>query len=100
MCGSLQGDSYSPVDFCLSEVSVCKLLQESKGYRMGEPGNGDFKRTHSLFVDDLRRIVRSRKMSMIVQASNDTGACSGVTKLFLKGERWLKGKDCRCCMKE
>ena len=59
MCGSLQGDSYSPVGFCLSEVSVCKLLQESKGYRMGEPGNRDFKRTHSLFVDDLRRIVRS-----------------------------------------
>ena len=32
MCGFLQGDSYSPVGFCLSEVPMCKLLQETKCY--------------------------------------------------------------------
>ena len=26
----------------------------SRGYRMGEPGNRIVKRTHSLFVDDLK----------------------------------------------
>ena len=31
-CGFLQGDSYSPVGFYLSEVPVCKLLQEIKSY--------------------------------------------------------------------
>ena len=39
MCGFLQGDSYSPVGFCISEIPVCKLLQQSKGYRIGTPGN-------------------------------------------------------------
>ena len=28
MCGFLQGDSYSLVGFCISEIPVCKLLQE------------------------------------------------------------------------
>ena len=31
MCGLLQVDSYSPVGFCIFEIPVCKLLQESKG---------------------------------------------------------------------
>ena len=35
MCSFLQGDSYSPVGFCLSEIPVCMFLQETKGYRMG-----------------------------------------------------------------
>ena len=37
MCGFLQGGSCSPVGFCISEIPVCKLLQESKGYCMGQP---------------------------------------------------------------
>ena len=68
-CGFIQGDSYSPVGFFLyiRATSVCNLLQESNRYRMGEPGNRDIKRTHSLFVDDLkvyRRVIRSWKMWM------------------------------------
>ena len=54
MCGFLQGDSYLPVAFCLSEVPVCKFLQKKKGYRMGQPGKREVKRTHSLFIDDLK----------------------------------------------
>ena len=50
----LQDDSHSPIGFCISEIPVCKLLQESKGYRMGQPEKRDVKRTHSLFVDDLK----------------------------------------------
>ena len=37
ICGFLQGDSYSSISFCISEIPVCKLLQESKGFRMGQP---------------------------------------------------------------
>ena len=38
MCGFLQGDSYSPVGFCFSEVPLCKLLQETKDNQKGQPG--------------------------------------------------------------
>ena len=52
---------------------------------MGQPGNRDVKRTHSLFVADLKVYQDSHKTlkylnQMIVQASNDTGACYGVNK--------------------
>ena len=83
MCGFLQCNSHSLVGFCISQMPVCKLLQESKGYRMDQPGKRDAKRTHSLFVDDLKVYQESHKAlkdvnEMMVQASNDTGACYGV----------------------
>ena len=52
--GLLQGDSFSPVGFCLSEVPVAMLLEDTDGYRMGAPGRRDIKRTHSLFLDDQK----------------------------------------------
>ena len=47
---------------------------------MGEPGNRVVKRTHSLFVDDLKVYQESHQAlkivnEIIVQASHDTGAC-------------------------
>ena len=85
MCGFLQGDSYSLVGFCLSEVPVCKLLQETKGYQMGQPEKREVKRTHSLFKDDLKVYQESHKIlkdanETMVQASHDTGACYGEIK--------------------
>ena len=85
LCGFLQGDSYSPVGFCITEILVCILLQHSRGYRMGEPGNHVVKRTHSLFVDDLKVYQESHKAlkivnEIIVPASHDTGGCYGVSK--------------------
>ena len=65
-CRFLQGDSYSPVGFCITEIPVCILLQHSGGYRMGEPGNRVVKRTHSLFVDDLKAYQESHKALKIV----------------------------------
>ena len=83
--GFLQRDSYSSVGFCVSEVQVCQLLQQSRGYRMGPPGNRDVSRTHSLFVDYLKVYQESHKIltdvnEVIVQASHDTEACYGVSK--------------------
>ena len=100
LCGFLQGDSYSPVGFCITEIPVCKLLQQSKGYRMGEPGNRNLSRTHSLFIDDLKQYQESHKAladvnEIIVHASHDTGACYGITKcieiLFEHG-KMIKGE--------
>ena len=52
---------------------------------MGAPGARNVKRTHSLFVDDLKAYQESQKAlkdanEMIVQASHHTGACYGVEK--------------------
>ena len=100
MLGFLQGDSYSPVGFYISDIPVCKQLQESKGYRMGQPEKIDVKRTHSFFVDDLKAYQENHKTlkdvnEMIVQASNDTGACYGVAKcaevVFERG-KMVKGE--------
>ena len=100
VCGFLQGDSYSPVGFCLSQLPVCKLLQETKGFRMGQPGKREVKRTHSLFIDDLKVYQESHKTlkdvnETIVKASHDTGACYGVAKcaetIFERG-KMVKGE--------
>ena len=99
-CGFLQGDSYSQVGFCITEIPVAKLLEQSKGYRMGEPGKRDVSRTHSLFVDDLKVYQESHSLlkeinEVIVQASLDTGACYGVSKcaeiVFERG-KMVKGE--------
>ena len=80
-CGFLQGDSYSPVGFCLSEVPICMLLSETSIYRMGPPEHHSVKRTHSLFIDDLKMYQESHELlsaanEMNVKASDDkTGAC-------------------------
>ena len=85
MCGFLQGGSHSPRGSCKSEIPVCKLLQESKEYRMEQPEKKDVKCTHSLFVDDLKLYQKNHKTlkdvnEMIVKASNDTGECYGVVE--------------------
>ena len=76
-CGFLRGDSYSPVGFCISEIPVCRLLQQSRGYRMGPTGSRDVSRTHRLFIDDLKVYQESHEIlrdvnEVIVQASHDT----------------------------
>ena len=100
VCGFLQRDSYSPVGFCLTEVTVCKLLKALKGYKMGRPGKRNMKCTHSLFIDNLKTYQENHKMlqtvnETIVQASNDTGACYGVSKcaeiIFERGQM-VKGE--------
>ena len=67
---------------------------------MGEPGNGVVKRTHSLFVDDLKVYQESHQAlkivnEIIVQASHDTGACYGVSKcaeIIFKNGKMVKGE--------
>ena len=63
---------------------------------MGEPGNCIVKRTHSLFVDDLK-VYQERHNALInvneiiVQASHETGACYGVSKcaeIIFEMARW------------
>ena len=99
-CGFLQGDSYSLVGFCISEIPVCQLLQQSRGYRMGLPRGRDVSRMHSLFVNDLKVYQESHEIlkevnEAIVQASHNTGACYGISKcaeiIFERG-KMIKGE--------
>ena len=62
---------------------------------MGQPGNRIVKRTHSLFVDDLKVYQENHNAlknvnEITVQASDDTGACYGVLKcaeiIFIHGK--------------
>ena len=41
---------------------VHKLLQYSKGYRMGAPGNRNVNRTHCLSADDFKQHQESHKI--------------------------------------
>ena len=67
---------------------------------MGQPGKRDVKCSHSLFVDDFKVYQESHKSlkdvsEMIVQASNDTGACCGVAKcaeIIFEREKKVKGE--------
>ena len=98
--GFLQGDSYSPVGFCLTEVPVAMLIEDTDGYMMGKKDEARVKRTHSLFVDDLKIYQENHQKlevvnEMIVKASMDTGACYGVKKcaevVFSRG-KMIKGE--------
>lgn len=98
--GFLQGDSYSPVGFCLTEIPIAMLMEETDGYRMGAPGERDIKRTHSFFIDDLKVYQESHEKlevinETIVNASMDTGACYGVKKcaeIVFKEGKMVKGE--------
>jgi hypothetical protein len=61
------------------------ILEETDGYKMGQPGKRDLKRTYSMFIDDLKVYQENHQKlevanETIVKASMDTGACYGVKK--------------------
>ena len=96
----MQGDSYSPVGFCLTEVPIAILLNETEGYNLGQPGRRCIKRTHNLFIDDLKLYQENHQKleitnEMIVKASMDTGACYVVKKcaeIIFRKEKMVKGE--------
>ena len=45
--GFLQGDSYSPVGLCLTEIPILMLIEEMDRYTMGQRDKESVKRTHS-----------------------------------------------------
>ena len=68
---------------------------------MGESGNYIVKRTHSLFVDNLKVYQESHNAlknvnEIIVQTSHDTGACYRVlkcAKIIFEHDKMVRGKD-------
>ena len=76
------------------------LLDTKDGYKMGRTGERDVKRTHSLFIDDLKVYQeRHKKLEVanekIGKASIDTGVCYGVQKcaeVIFKSGKMVKGE--------
>ena len=61
------------------------LIGQSNGYMMGPPGNRNLKRTHSLFIDDLKLYQQNHwKLKIvnktIVKTRQDTGESYEVKK--------------------
>ena len=96
----LQGDSYSPVGFCLMEVLISILIQETDGYTMGQRDKEMVKRTSSLFIDNLKIYRESHRNlevvnEMIVKGSMDAGACYRVKKcaeVVFRKSKIIKGE--------
>ena len=69
----------------LSEVPIGMFLNETRGYMMGMADNRIVRRTHSLFIDDLKVYQENHDRlksvnEMIVPARHDIGACYSVEK--------------------
>ena len=98
--GLLQGDSLSPVAFCLTEVPIGMMLEEAAGYMMGEAGRRVCKRTHTLFIDDLKVYSSGHKKLQLInetitRASLDVGAAYGVKKcaeIVIENGEMVKGE--------
>jgi hypothetical protein len=82
------------------------ILEETDGYKMGQPGERDLKKTfktHSLFIDVLKVYQKNHQNleianEMIVNASMDTGAYYGVKKcaeVVFKDGKMVKGEEKR-----
>ena len=97
---TLEEDSYSPVGFCSTEVPVAMLLEQTDGYKVRKPGERNHKRTHCLFIDDLKVYQENHEKleianELIIKASMDTRAVYGVTKcaqIKFKNGKMIKGE--------
>jgi hypothetical protein len=83
--GFFQGDSFSPVGFCVTEIPLAMMLQRMPGYGMGECHQRDVKVNRFYFIDDLKLVQGSeadlkRANGMVKTISNDMGMKFGVSK--------------------
>ena len=94
--GFFQGDSLSPVVFCLCEVPLGIMMSKTNGYRFGNrKEDGEVRVTHSYYIDDLRTIQESKGKQELInetvtRMSKDIGMEFGVKKCaelkFTKGK--------------
>ncbi|XP_030746059.1 uncharacterized protein LOC115874901 [Sitophilus oryzae] len=52
--GVFQGDSLSPLLFCISLLPLSIALRNTRGYKCGKPGIRGHKVTHLFYMDDLK----------------------------------------------
>lgn len=66
--GVIQGDSLSPLLFCISLIPLTLELRGSPGYSAGPPSQRKYKITHLFYVDDLKIYAQSpRDLQSMIQ---------------------------------
>ena len=80
LCWFLQGDSYSAVGFCICEIPIAVLFEESKKYLIREAGNRAVSWTNNFFVNNLKVYQQSHRLlkevnKTIAQESLYIGSC-------------------------
>jgi len=59
--GVFQGDSLSPLLFCISLLPISQQLRAGPGYSAGPPSRREHKVTHLFYMDDLKIFAASEK---------------------------------------
>jgi hypothetical protein len=99
-CGFFQGDSFSPVGFCITEIPLSVMLEKMPGYMMGEQNLRNTKINRFYFIDDLKVVQGSeadlqRANSIIGKVSTAMGMKFGVNKcaeIVYKRGKMVKGE--------
>ncbi|MXP61692.1 reverse transcriptase family protein, partial [Pantoea sp. Taur] len=91
--GIFQGDSLSPLLFCLALNQLSELLNESgMGYKLGRNGSII---SHALYMDDLKLYSKNENelanmIQMVKSFSNDIGMTLGIDKCAIIHVKWEK----------
>ena len=79
--GIYQGDTLSPLLFCLCLNPLSYMLDELKGYKISPTGN----LTHLLYMDDIKLFAQNdtelqRLVDLVRRISDDIGMSFGINK--------------------
>ena len=96
--GVYQGDSLSPLLFCISLLPLSLELRQHKGYRAGPPNSRTHTITHLFYLDDLKLYAQTEKdikamLDTVKLYSNDIGMEFGMEKCAVYNVQ--KGRDAR-----
>ena len=83
--GSYQGDNFTPVGFCITEIPLRRKLAQRPGYQLGPKNNRKPKVTQFYFTDDLKVVESNEKdlqekNRIVTGMSQDIGMTFGVSK--------------------
>lgn len=83
--GVFQGDSLSPLLFCISLLPLSVILRQTRGYLCGPPGARRHKVSHLFYMDDLKIYASSESdlhnaLRMVQDFTGDVGMEFGMDK--------------------
>nr|CAH7741340.1 unnamed protein product [Callosobruchus chinensis] len=100
--GVFQGDSLSPLLFCISLLPLSIALKNTKGYSCGAPNRRRHKVTHLFYMDDLKLYASAQRdlqhsLSVVQDYSHAIGMEFGTDKCAMvhlkKGRRGDSGEE-------